>query len=306
MTKRLPNGYWTLERLKELAATCETRNEFRKKHNSAYMIARRDGHTEEIFAHMTVVVGNRRKRAIYAIEFKDNSVYIGLTCNYNERFNSHVVDSSNKHVKSKIEGNFYFCWVEFNEWFVPDAVLEEENRILESYVSRGFKVLNINKTGSGASLGGRDLKWTKPMVMEVAAACDTRTEFIETYSGAYQAAVRNDYLDECCKHMKVLRKPNGYWTKRRITVVASLYTSRSDFMKNEPSAYKVARKTNYLETCCAHMVETRKPNGFWHVKKNVMEVAKLYSKRGEFENGNGGAYNSARKNGWLDELFPKK
>lgn len=36
------------------------------------------------------------------------------------------------------------------------------------------------------------------------------------------------------------RKPRGYWTKERILELASQYTSRSEFRKNETSAYQSA------------------------------------------------------------------
>lgn len=36
------------------------------------------------------------------------------------------------------------------------------------------------------------------------------------------------------------------------------------------------------------------------------EEAKKYSTRYEFQKGCGSAYEVARKNGWMDELFPQK
>ena len=36
-----------------------------------------------------------------------------------------------------------------------------------------------------------------------------------------------------------------------------------------------------------------------------MEESKKYNTRNEFKKGNRSAYNVARKNGWLDDFFPK-
>ena len=49
---RKPNGYWTKERCHEVALTCSTRNEFRKKFGSVYESARKNGCLDEICSHM--------------------------------------------------------------------------------------------------------------------------------------------------------------------------------------------------------------------------------------------------------------
>lgn len=47
---------------------------------------------------------------------------------------------------------------------------------------------------------------------------------------------------------------------------------------------------------------SKKPKGYWNIKENVFTEARKYNSRKEFENGCGSAYNSAKKNGWLDEM----
>ena len=48
-----------------------------------------------------------------------------------------------------------------------------------------------------------------------------------------------------------------------------------------------------------------KTNGYW-TYETCYEEAKKYSTRTEFCKGCGSAYEVARKNGWMDELFPQK
>ncbi len=48
----------------------------------------------------------------------------------------------------------------------------------------------------------------------------------------------------------------------------------------------------------------KKPRRFW-TKDNVFAEAKKYKTKGEFGKYSNGAYEIARANGWLDELFPK-
>jgi len=44
--------------------------------------------------------------------------------------------------------------------------------------------------------------WTKELYHETALKCDSRSEFQKKYSGAYQAAYSNGWLDEICPHMR--------------------------------------------------------------------------------------------------------
>lgn len=46
----------------------------------------------------------------------------------------------------------------------------------------------------------------------------------------------------------------------------------------------------------------RKPKNYWNVKKNVISESKKFSNRTEFKKKSGNAYESARKNKWLDEM----
>ena len=48
--------------------------------------------------------------------------------------------------------------------------------------------------------------------------------------------------------------------------------------------------------------KNRKPKGYWHIKKNVIEESKKYSSRTEFKKNSETAYNSALKNNWIDEM----
>ena len=50
----------------------------------------------------------------------------------------------------------------------------------------------------------------------------------------------------------------------------------------------------------------KKPNGYWDVFENVEREAKKYKSRWDFGKSCGSAYVAARKNKWLDILFPVK
>jgi hypothetical protein len=48
--------------------------------------------------------------------------------------------------------------------------------------------------------------------------------------------------------------------------------------------------------------KNRKPKGYWHIKKNVIEESKKYKTRTSFKKNSETAYNSALKNNWIDEM----
>ena len=87
---RKPNGYWTKERCYDIALKYDTRKEFSK--HVAHKIAQKHNWLDEICYHMKII-GNIKKRCIYAIEFSDNNVYVGLSYNYEKRFLEHLIDT---------------------------------------------------------------------------------------------------------------------------------------------------------------------------------------------------------------------
>lgn len=50
------------------------------------------------------------------------------------------------------------------------------------------------------------------------------------------------------------------------------------------------------------MNNTRKPKGYWSVMGNVITESRKFSSRTEFKKCSGNAYNSAVKNGWINQM----
>ena len=98
-------------------------------------------------------------------------------------------------------------------------------------------------------------------------------------------------------------KPKGYWSKENCRKEALKYKYRYEFLKGSRSAYSSSWKNKWLDDICAHMEGT--PYRHWIIKENCKKEALKYKTRNEFRNGSGGAYEPSRRNGWLDEFFPK-
>ena len=144
--------------------------------------------------------------------------------------------------------------------------------------------------------------WTLELCKEVALKCNSKNEFRKKYSGAYGSSCENKWLDECCSHMINGKKPSGYWTIEKCKEAALKYNFRKEFQKKYATVYQTARKNNWLDECCAHMIEINKPQGYWdlnHCKKAALKC----KNRKEFGKKYGGAYSTVTKNRWLDECF---
>ena len=81
---RKPHNYWTKERCKEEALKYKYKSEFQKKSATAYILCRRNNWLDEFCSHMELL-GDLYNRCIYAYEFSDKCVYIGLTFNLKKR-----------------------------------------------------------------------------------------------------------------------------------------------------------------------------------------------------------------------------
>jgi hypothetical protein len=240
---RKPPKYWTKKRCAEIALLYNSRNEFCESYKGAYKRARINGWLDEICLHMKPL-GNLRKRLVYAYEFLDDYVYVGLTCNDKRRNRQHYNEISpvkNHMVKfnlipiKKILTNGY---VNVNEAQIL------ENDWVNKYKNEGWNILNTKKTGG---LGGNTLFWTKEKCHEVALKCKTRKEFSIKYVSAYINSRNNKWLDDICNHMIRQRKPRGYWNYLTCKEESLKYNNRFDFSHKCSSAYFISSKNNWLD-----------------------------------------------------------
>jgi len=143
--------------------------------------------------------------------------------------------------------------------------------------------------------------WTKEKCQEESLKYNTRNKFRVRSIAAYNTAFENGWLDEICKHMIETKKPNNYWTKEKCQEEALKYNNKTDFLKYGKGAYQKSMRNGWLDEVCSHMIELQKPSGHW-TKEMCKEEALKYGTKSEFRKNTNGAYNAARKNGWLDEI----
>ena len=299
------NGYWNYETCMEESKKYNTRSEFKKGSSGAYYVARKNGWLDKY----TWLKDERfdlykdNIDSVYVYEFKEfNCAYVGRTLIrlQKDRDKAHIFHTDNDAVaKFAKEHNIS----------VPEPIYLEENLTLEDgakqeeywfnkYKEDGWTMLNSAKTGSIGALGKG--KWNKKTCMEESKKYNTRSEFSNGCSRAYNVARENGWLDEYT-WFKRLVKPNGYWDCEKCMEESKKYKSRSEFQKGSKGAYEVALKNGWLDE---YIWLKRQYHDNW-TYETCMKESKKYISRSEFQKGNGSAYNVARENGWLDDFFPK-
>src|ERR1035437_807011 len=93
-------------------------------------------------------------------------------------------------------------------------------------------------------------KWFLENCRIEATKYSTRSAFQKNSSSAYQAALKNKWLDEICEHMTYLCFP---WTKEDVFKETKKYKTISEFQKKCSGGYKAAVRFCILYEACSHM-----------------------------------------------------
>jgi predicted GIY-YIG superfamily endonuclease/ribosomal protein L37AE/L43A len=293
-------GYWnSKENCQKVALKYSSILEFRKNNRGAYESIRRNG-WEDLYSHMDKI-GTHFKRCIYAYEFSDKSVYVGLTYNAKVRNMDHMKNKSSlvyKHLmKTGLNPNHKIL----TGYFDKEIAIEKEESIINDYKIEGWNILNKNKAGGLG--GGLNRKWTKQKIKEAAKKYYKRYDFFLKDSSAYNAAFRKNWLDEVCSHMEPKRTSPGYWTKEKCKKEAAKFSKRKDFKQANKTLYCYISKKGWLDEVCSHM-ERLKPKGYWNLNNSLKEAAK-YKNAKDFSKNSSSAYQFLIRNKHADKIVYK-
>lgn len=90
-------------------------------------------------------------------------------------------------------------------------------------------------------------------------------------------------------------------TREEIEARASKYDNKTQFITHEQVAYKRAKDMGIIEEVCAHMsCEKRIGWNYWN-HDHVIEEARKYKYKKDFQKECPGAFNAARAHGWYEE-----
>ena len=243
---KLTKGEWekkTKEMVMADIAKSVNKNDFRSKFPISYKAARERGWYDELTEPLIGVVDDRT-RLIYAYEFPDNSVYVGLTVNEKRRKTGHLNtdDVESPVAQYMIDTGLEPVYKVIVKDLTPKEAQESEGCTEEKYKTDGWKILNRYKTGS---LGACRRFWTKEMAQKESEKYKTRGEFKKGNKNAYQAAQKYGWLGDLTKNM--VRPNRVIWNYDKTKEFAKKFNSRAQMKYASQSAYDRARTQGWLD-----------------------------------------------------------
>jgi hypothetical protein len=243
---KLKKGEWekkTKEMVMSDVAKSVNKNDFRSKFPLSYKAARERGWYDEVTEPLINIIDDRT-RLIYAYEFPDNSVYVGLTVNEKRRKSGHLntddIDSPvAQHIMDTGLEPIYKVIVKD---LTPKEAQESEGCVEEKYKSEGWKVLNRYKTGS---LGACRRFWSEQSIYDAAKPFKTSSEFKKGNYAAYQAAQKYGYLKDITS--KMIPVNTTIWDYEKSKELAKNYKTRSQFKSANFQAWRNSLQNGWLD-----------------------------------------------------------
>ncbi len=248
--------WWTLDKVKQRASKYNTLQDFYTKDKSAYYAAMRNKWMEEIDSDLERL-GNLYNRAVYVLEFPDNSVYVGLTLNLKNRERQHVSDEGYTAVSNYIKktGLKPIFKIISDNYIASEDAVKLEGCTVAQYSLDGWNILNKSKTGA---LGACERIYTLDRIKDVASKFNTVGEFKKNATPYYRAALRNGWFDELTNNMD--RSVRKKITKDQVKDVAQKYTTLADFEREQPSYYSAAKRNQWTDVI-SHLKRKQKKRG---------------------------------------------
>ncbi|MBA6372505.1 GIY-YIG nuclease family protein [Colwellia sp. BRX8-4] len=299
---------WNKKKCRKEALKFTTTTDFIKGSNGAYISAKKYGWFDEITEHLEVTntpngYWTKERCHLEALKFETRGEFRSNSNAYQRARERGWLDEICLHMKDTRKPLSFWT----DEQCAMEAMKYTSRGDFEKGSSSAYSVARENgwmdiicahMTSTKKSKG----YWTIDRCHEEALKYKVKVDFKNKSGGAYTAARKKGWMDEVCSHMMSLQKPSGYWTKERCQQEALRYKVKEDFRKESGGAYSAAIKNGWLEEVCSHIKSQRVPRGYWGSKERCAEEALKYPSKYQFKAGNRGAYSSARKNGWLDEI----
>jgi hypothetical protein len=234
---------WTKDLAHQEALKYNTKVDFKKNSPRAYSAAHMHGWIDDITKHM-IPLGHLYKRMVYAYEFPDNNVYIGLTLNKGKRDQAHkdtnkIISPVAQHI---VDTNLTPEYKIISDYVGAQEAQDLENCTIEKYKQDGWVILN---SYIGGSLGACRRFWTKEMAHNEALKYNTKIDFKKGNKNAYQASQKYGWLNDITTHMKPVDRI--VWTYDKTKEFAKQFNSRAEMKYASISAYDRARTQGWLD-----------------------------------------------------------
>jgi hypothetical protein len=243
-----PYRFWSFKQCQKEALKYKTKVQFKTNNSSAYSLSLKRGWIPRICSHMNAI-GNTHKRLVYAYEFPNKVVYIGLTSNKERRQLQHLQHRKSPVYKYSVKIKLTPVYKSISKSYITaNRAQKLEDKTIKEYREKGWRVLNSSKAGA---LGWSEVKWTFENCQKEALKYKTRSEFIENSPGAYAAARQNNWM-QIYDHMVYKKLPKGTWTYESCKQAALQCKTRTEFSKIYGAARK-AHEEGFYEEIVSHM-----------------------------------------------------
>lgn len=292
-----PNNYWTFEKCSVLSLSCISRMEFKTKYPYPYGLSVINGWLDDICSHMVDI---RKPKGHWSYErCKEEALKFNNRSEFNKESKScylsaykngwlddicvHMVTNGHKYKRC------IYCY-EF-----PD------NHV---YVGLTY---NIEKRQHNRNCDDNDQVTKYIRETSLKPIRKQLTEYIYVVKAVkMEEYYVNEYINNGW-YILNKSKTGGlgssrlFWTSERCHDEALKYKSRTEFKIKSTGAYYSSIKHGCLDNVCSHMISITKPNNYWTYERCKEEALK-YNKKTPFIRQSRGAYNSAHKNGWIDDI----
>ncbi len=239
---------WTNEMLRKEALKYNSRVEFRKNNESAYLSAWNRDLLDEICGHMQFLHKNRTDE-----EIRQEALKCKTRVEFARKYNGSYYVATRRGILDEVCSH-----MPTPHYWTREELIEEALK----YNTRGkFRKNSPGPYGKACKLGILDEICGHMLKSKVAPISNeelqrrsllysSRAEFIEQDASGYGIAKDKGILDEICSHMP---PPNTLWTYEMLKEEALKYTNKVIFREESPSAYSTAKARKIIKDICSHM-----------------------------------------------------
>lgn len=291
----------------------DTKKAFREARYDAYMAAVRMGWMKEMDwfkpAAIELLEADKSVYCVYVyIDDWNKSCYVGLTNSIKKR------DYRHRTSNCVVFNHFAECEIEIPKpQVLKDNLNSEEAQYYEDYYvkyyrEQGWNVLNSGATGVGVgSFGGGRVKYTHEKATEIAMQYDTLKDFTREQASCYGRCRKMGWMKEFTwlkkseyhRHDKNgnYKSTPSKWSFEECESLARLYTSYTEFCKNEKSAAKVARKYGWIDK-----FDWLERDRNVRSKEECVEISKRFQTNKEFRQAEPTIYAYCVRHKWISEF----
>lgn len=187
----------------EQAQKCGNITEFSNTCGIAYRRAKQEGWINDYSWFNKDTRPKKKEFCIYVYEDIDNKmVYIGLTKDIRRRHRQHSTKVPHTNHYDRVKEYFLKQGKDLPAYEIVTEELYDteaqfyESLWIETYKSHGWNILNKSQTGTiSSSLGSYTTKWTEEICREIAQKYKTLKDFSLLDNKAYQASIRNGWIN---------------------------------------------------------------------------------------------------------------